>query len=408
MIAKLFWFFVSTIFYTYLGYPILVALFSRVRPYRGRGSSIQRKLDSPPSVTLLIAAYNEEEVISRKLRNSLLIDYPSDKLQILVAADGSDDRTAHIVETYYDHGIELSYNRPRDGKMSAINRAITKARGDIVVFSDANNFYEPETIRELIKEFRDPSVGAVTGSKTISNGDGMLGESEGMYWKYESFIRRQETRLGNCTGVVGEVLAVRRELYEPPPDYIINDDFYMAVNLIRRGYRVVYAPQARSIERISPSVKDEVTRRTRIIAGRYQALAHAGQWMPWNRPIVVWQLISHKILRLLVPFAMIGAFVTNLVLVLRPPARGKVALFNLAPPWNGILFLLQVLFYGTSILGNRKQRKGLLGKLLYLPTFLTNSNYATLTGFYRYISKQQSNRWQRVRRRDTFDLKGDK
>jgi len=278
MIAKLFWFFVSTIFYTYLGYPYWWRC-SRVCAPTGVGQFYSEKTGLSPSVTLLIAAYNEEEVISRKLRNSLLIDYPSDKLQILVAADGSDDRTAHIVETYYDHGIELSYNRPRDGKMSAINRAITKARGDIVVFSDANNFYEPETIRELIKEFRDPSVGAVTGTKTISNAMGCWG-IRGMYWKYESFIRRQETRLGNCTGVVGEVLAVRRELYEPPPDYIINDDFYMAVNLIRRGYRVVYAPQARSIERISPSVKDEVTRRTRIIAGRYQALAHAGQWMP--------------------------------------------------------------------------------------------------------------------------------
>lgn len=394
MIATLFWWCVSAILYTYLGYPALLTLLARLRP------KPPQYAPTTPPVTLLIAAYNEETVIAQKLENSLALDYPRDKLQILVAADGSSDHTPDLVRGYAHRGVELSYSPPRRGKMAAINRAMTQARGEIVVFSDANNLYEPAVLAELVPPFTNPRVGAVTGAKSILSGDGALGESEGLYWRYESFIKKQETRLGCCTGVAGEILAIRRNLFELPPDNIINDDFYLAMSLIKRGYRVVYAPQARSWERVSLSAQDEVARRARIVAGRYQAIALAPQLLPWQRPLVVWQVLSHKFLRPLVPLAMMGALLANLLTVFWPDRSRRNNLFHLTPPFNGLMLLLQLLFYGLAWLGNSIERRGKLGKLLYLPTFLVNSNLAALIGLYRSLTGGQTSLWQRVRRRE--------
>jgi cellulose synthase/poly-beta-1,6-N-acetylglucosamine synthase-like glycosyltransferase len=304
------------------------------------------------------------------------------------------------VRGYANQQVELSYSPPRRGKMAAINRAMPQARGEIIVFSDANNEYAPDTLRELVRPFADPTVGAVSGAKTIARGDGALGDSEGLYWKYESFIKQAETRLGSCTGVAGEILALRRELFELPPDNIINDDFYMAMRIIARGHRLVYAPRARSTEHVSASAQDEVARRARIVAGRYQAIALAHRLVPLRRPLVAWQIISHKFLRPLVPLAMFGALLTNVIAVLFPSRRRDQRLQHLAPPVNWLLMLAQVLFYALAWVGNHTERGGTVGKLLYLPTFLVNSNLAAVIGLYRFLSRRQTTLWQRVRRRD--------
>lgn len=396
MIAILFWFFVGSVLYTYVGYPLLLALLARLRP-------LPQQLATPttPTVTLLIAAYNEEDTIAAKLDNSLALDYPRDRLQILVAADGSEDGTAEIVRSYVERGsgVELSFSMPRRGKVAAINAAMPKARGEIVVLSDANNFYSPESLRELIAPFADPTVGAVTGAKRIAPGDGALGESEGLYWKYESLIRQQETRLGCCTGVAGEMLALRRELFEAPPDTIINDDFYLAMRLIRRGYRVVYAPNACSVEPVSPTAQNEVARRARIIAGRYQAIALAPRLVPLRRPLVAWQIVSHKFLRPLVPMAMAGALITNLAAVVWPVSAPNQPWYHLPPPASWILLGLQLLFYGLAWFGGRVKVESSLGRMLYLPTFLLNSNLAAVIGLFRFLTRRQTPLWQRVPRR---------
>ena len=394
MIPKLFWLAVSAIIYTYAGYPLLLTLLARTRP------KPQPCHATTPSITLLIAAYNEQAIIARKLENSLALDYPRERLQILVAADGSGDGTPDIVHAYAARGVELSYSPPRRGKMAAINRAMQRATGEIVVFSDANNMYESNALRELAAPFVDPTVGAVTGAKSIVRGDGALGESEGLYWKYESFIKEQETRLGSTTGAAGEILAIRRDLFETPPDYVINDDFYMAMRLVQRGYRVIYAPQARSWERVSLSAQDEITRRARIVAGRYQALALAPRLLPFDRPLVIWQVVSHKFLRPLVPFAMLGALLANLLAVVRPRRAARPSLSGLTPPFNWIMLWLQLLFYGLAWLGNMVETQGAMGKLLYLPTFLVNSNLAALIGLYRSLTKGQTTLWQRAQRRE--------
>lgn len=372
---------VGMILYTYLAYPALLAVMARLWPH-----PVQTAVFTP-TVTLLIAAYNEEEMIAQKIENSLALDYPPERLQILVAADGSTDRTAELVAAYAHQNVLLNYEPARRGKMAAINRAMPRATGEIVLFSDANNFYQTNALRELVQPFADASVGAASGAKVIAKGDGVLGESEGLYWRYESFIKEKETAVHSSVGVAGEMLAIRRCLFEPPPDDVINDDFYMAARLLHRGYRVVYVPAARSIERISPTAQDEVARRARIVAGRYQAIWRSRETVPWKRPLLAWQIVSHKFLRPLVPLAMITAAMTNLLLAFR------------ARPLARLLLLLQIAFYGTAVFGSYFHPGGKLGKLLYLPTYLVRSNLAALFGLGRFLAGKQTTRWQRVPRR---------
>ncbi len=376
----IFWVCVAFIGYAYAGYPLLLAVAARLTPRPAAGPAAE------PTVTLLIAAHNEQAVIAQKLENSLALDYPRERLQIIVAADGSDDQTVALTRQYAARGVELSFRPERRGKMAAINQAMTRAAGDVVVFSDANNLYAPDALRWLVAPFGAAQVGAVTGAKTILRGDGGLGDSEGLYWKYEGYIKTWESRLGVCTGVAGEILAVRRALYTPPPDGVINDDFYIAMRIVKAGYQVLYAPQARSAERVSASARDERARRARIVAGRYQALALAPGWLPWDRPRVVWQVLSHKFTRPLVPVAMLGALAANLALAVEGPLM-----------WRGLLGL-QALFYVLAGLGERLKRWGPLGRLLYLPAFLVNSNLAALMGLARFLTRRQTSVWERARR----------
>jgi cellulose synthase/poly-beta-1,6-N-acetylglucosamine synthase-like glycosyltransferase len=349
---------------------------------------------------MLIAAYNEKNVIEDKIKNSLKIKYPNDKLQILVITDGSDDGTDQVVKSFENEGIKLLHQPERKGKMAAINRAMPHATGEIIVFSDANNFYKPDTIQKLVQPFVDPHVGAVSGSKTIEKGDGELGNSEGLYWKYESFIKKQESRVSSCTSVAGEILAIRKNLYSTPPNHIINDDFFSAMQTLRQGYKLVYAEDAKSTERISPSAKDEMIRRRRINAGRYQAISMSFRLLPKN-PILIWQIVSHKYLRPLVPFFMIIVFLLNLIAVLIPYQRPD-SWFYLSQPFGFILLILQIIFYLMAIIGmkiEKQQGNSRLRLLFYLPTFLVNSNFAALQGFFQFIKGGQGHLWQKVERR---------
>jgi biofilm PGA synthesis N-glycosyltransferase PgaC len=394
IIALLFWLSLGGIMYTYFGYPVLIFILAKM---------IQKPETYPtykPSVTLLIAAYDEETVIEDKIKNALSMDYPKGLLQILVVTDGSRDRTPEIAKRYTPYGIEILHEPERRGKMAAINRALPSSRGEIVIFSDANNYYQPDTILKLTQPFENPSVGAVTGAKVIGQGDGSLGASEGLYWKYESFIKKQESRAGSCTSAAGEVLAIRKNLYSPAPEDVINDDFYIAMQIVRNGYRLIYVPDAKSIERVSPSAQDEIARRTRINAGRFQAIAMAKQILPFNRPLLVWQILSHKFLRPIVPFFMIGTALFNLIAVFFPPAMK--GFWILSQPYSIIFLGSQFLFYALAWIGmkvgNRDDQNKLV-RLFYIPTFLINSNYAALMGFFRFLRGSQSHMWERIQRR---------
>jgi poly-beta-1,6-N-acetyl-D-glucosamine synthase len=393
MFGLIFWLCVLGILYTYLGYPLLITVLAHTKP--------KKVFNEPlimPMVTLLIAAYNEEAVIEGKLTNSLALKYPKDSLQIIVAADGSNDKTSLIVKSFQDQGVELSYIPDREGKMAAINRVMPKVKGEIIVFSDANNVYNENAIIELVKPFIHAAVGAVTGAKVIIKDERTLSNSEGAYWKYESFIKKQESRWGCTIGAAGEIFAIRRHLYIPPPKNIINDDFYIVSRIVQKGYNVIYNPSAQSYELVSATAQDEIERRARITAGRYQTILQAGQLVPFKRPIVAWQMVSHKFLRPLVPFGMIGAGVAVIGAVAFPVSGESNPLLYLAKPFNFVFLLLQLVFYALAILGNNFKIEGKIGKLLYIPTFLVNSNLAALVGLYRYITNRQAHIWQRVQR----------
>lgn len=394
MIGILFWLSILFVFYVYAGYPLLLALLARLRP------KSPEYAQNFPTVSIIIAAYNEEKVIAQKLDNTLAIDYPKDRLQILVLNDCSEDRTAEIVESYADRGVEMITSAQRSGKMKNVIRGVQMARGEVILISDATNIYAPNVLRELTPPFSDPTVGAVFGARDIVRGDGALGDSEGLYWKYESFIQQQETRLGSSTGAFGDIFAIRHSLFESPPVNIINDDFFISMQLVKKGYRVVYRPQARTSERVSPTAQDEIARRTRMIAGRYQAISLAGQYLPFNRPRLVWQVVSHKFFRPLVPFAMIGALLFNLAAVIWPPLPGPLGFVRLAAPWNWIFGAAQVIFYLLALVGRSFERTNMAAKVLYLPTFLVNSNFAAVLGLYRFLTGKQSALWKRVPRRD--------
>lgn len=381
--------------YTLVGYPVLVAALGRVRRRRIPSTP---SAPPPPSVSLVIPAFNEEAVIGHKLENAFSLDYASEKLEIIVATDGSTDRTVDIVSGYASRGVRLSHDPRRRGKVSALNRAMPLATGDIVVISDANTLLDEPALRAIVGPFVDPEVGLVAGAKHIMTGDGALAASEGLYWKYESFIKLHESLLGSCLGVSGELLAVRRELFDPIPDGVVNDDTYLLMHVIESGYRSRYAPDARSYERVSETQADERERRARMVAGRLDVIFRRHR-LPWRRPLLMWQFVSHKVLRAFLPLTMLSALVANVVAVATRERRRLD---------TGIL-AAQVGFYLLAAVGRRGSPaagaglNGRVRKALYIPTFLVESNAAALEGLGRFLLRNQSASWTRAARRPLDD-----
>ncbi|HKJ39873.1 MAG TPA: glycosyltransferase family 2 protein [Anaerolineales bacterium] len=392
IVSLFFWLSVLFVVYTYIGYPILIGILARAKPQSIKYSNLE------PSITLLITAYNEEAVIYNKIENSLALEYPKNKLQILIAADGSTDGTQEIVRKFSDQAVELSFSPERAGKIVAMNRAVLKARGEIIVFSDANNMYEPGALRELLAPFSDKNVGATTGAKMIIQDGSDLGSAEGIYWKYESWIKKNETAFSSCIGAVGEMLAVRRDLYVPPPKHVINDDYFIVLELLKRGYRVSYVPEARSFENVSVRESDEIIRRSRMTTGKYQAIFGFFNLLPFGRPVLLWQIVSHKYFRAFLPFGFIGAFLANILLIILPPQADSFPTVALIHPYDWLLMISQLVFYGAAFLPGEKRAGGMLGKVLYIPAYLVNSNIAVLKGLYGFLTRKQTNIWERVRR----------
>lgn len=389
MLGLLFWLSVLFVIYVYFGYPILITVMALFYKHPVYDSNYT------PTVTLLITAHNEEKIISEKLKNSLALEYPQDRLRILVADDGSVDRSADIVRSFADQGVDLISYSERKGKLTAINKSMKAIKSDIVLLSDADNYYNHDTLREIVKPFIDPSIGAVSGGRGVVGKDA-LGNAEGTYWKYEEFIKRQESKIGSCVGVAGDALAIRRELYPYPPNNIINDDFFIALSIIKQGFRVVYAPMARSFHPVSNTVQGEVERRSRMVAGRYQSLLFSKKFLPYNQPKVLWQVLSHKYFRPIIPFSMLVALLTNILTIFVQENVNFPIWLKLSWPYNWILFTLQMLFYFTAFVGMQYRFNGLFGKMLYIPTFFVNSNFAAVRGLYRYLTDHQSVKWNRV------------
>ncbi len=369
----------AVLFYHYLGYPALLWLLAKIQP-----RPIQVGAYQPP-VSLIISAYNEAAVIREKIENSLQLDYS--QLEIILISDGSDDETAEIAQGFARQGIISLHQPERRGKGAAMNRAARQATGEILVFSDANAFYLPDAISKIAGNFNDPAVGCVTGKKTVRREKGTAGEGEGLYWRYESAIKTWESALNSTAGVVGEMIALRRQMFQPIPAGVINDDVYLGLFTQRAGYRVAYEPQAISWERPSASMDDDMARRRRMTAGRFQAFFKPS-WWPLNNPIGFFMLVSHKFLRLLLPFFMIGALAGNIGMWL---AGDMPAFFEFA-------LIAQLLFYGLAGFGWLGDKIGRKWKLSGVAYYIVSGNLSSLAGLSRYLSGKQTPLWQKAAR----------
>lgn len=386
--AFIFWASVLFIVYTYVGYPlVLFALSSLVQIERDlvflfrRGERRRRRDDARlPGVTLGFAAYNEEDVIEEKVRNCLALNYPREKLEILVISDGSNDQTEVVVAKYLSHGIRLLADGERRGKAARMNQIVEMASSPVVVFSDANTIYDPDALNAIVRHFEDERVGAVCGEVRLTGPSGEL-ESESLYWRYEVVLKFLENKLDLVIGSNGPIYAVRREYYEPIPDDTIVDDFVIPMLIRGKGYRLVYDPEAVAHEKTTGSLEGEMIRRQRIGAGNWQAASMLRGMLHPLQGRVAFSFWSHKVFRWSVPLAMIVALVSNLPLVGRHP--------------YGLLMLLQVAFYAAAGVGHLTGGQGGLGRLCRVPQTFVEMNLGLLSGLVRFVSGSQRVTWAR-------------
>ena len=379
-------FFTSGFFviYHYLLYPATAILLSR-RKVVSLLAPTSEDNDALPPVTLLIAAYNEASVIEHKLHNSLALDYPRAKLEILVVSDGSNDETPNIVASFAAQGVRSLFEPKRRGKTAALNRGVELASGEIVVFSDANNDFGPNAIRLLVRHFNEATVGGVSGAKKIyMDADRESAVGDGLYWRYESALKQAESRLGSITAADGEIFAIRRNLYRPINPVLINDDAAITLNLVQNDYRVLYEPEAHSFEHASIHIEDDFHVKVRMVAGGFQTLFHYWRFLLLPRSWFALAFLSHKVLRWLMPIFLIAFAVASLSLYER--RLGQLAI------------IAQLLFYGLAIAGWRQRRAGALPNYLYIPFYFCTMNLAALLGLIRFLSGSQTTLWRKARR----------
>ncbi len=355
----------------YVGYPVGVILAAR----RWGKPPVPLAADPDlPEITFVIAAYNEERVIEAKLRNTLSLDYPPDRLRIVVAAQGSSDATASIARSFELHGVTVLHDTRRSGKTAALNEAIAQCSSTIVVFSDANNAFAGDALQRLVRHFSDSAVGGVSGLKQIRPADdreSSVGDS--LYWKYEAAIKSAESSLGSITAADGEIFAMRRALYRMLDPTLINDDAALTIAIVQSGQRVVYDPTAKSFEDASITIGDDFNVKVRMVSGGFQTLHRNWRFLLSPRRLFSWQFFCHKTLRWTAPELLIALFLANVT--------------QLHQPMFAILFGLQVGFYGLATAGLflRSGTKP-LPNMLYVPFYFCAMNLAALLGLYRYMT----------------------
>jgi cellulose synthase/poly-beta-1,6-N-acetylglucosamine synthase-like glycosyltransferase len=337
-----------------------------------------------PSVTIIIPAYNEEDCIEEKLLNSLALDYPADKLEIIISSDNSTDRTAEIVRKYVDDRIKFNEFKKRSGKMGVLNKSVPLAGGDILVFTDANALFDKDAIRNMVRHFADENVGCVSGAKIITVDDSSTAAGEGLYWQWESFLKQQESRLSSCAGADGAAYAIRKKLYPfPPDDVIIMDDFAVSLRIIARGYRCIYDPGVRAYEKSSTDIVEEFRRKGRILAGAMTVLIDMKNLLRPGSPIFL-QLWSHKVLRWFSILFMGTAFFSNIFLADSQPYQ--------------ILLLIQSLFYLCVVMGFGFNAYGQRKGLFYIPFYFFLINLSQLFGLVGYLGKKYAPAWEKIER----------
>jgi cellulose synthase/poly-beta-1,6-N-acetylglucosamine synthase-like glycosyltransferase len=381
MIETLFWLALSWIVYVYVGYPLCLALISAIRqPHDMPGAPPEL-----PAVTLIVSAYNEEAVIAAKVENSLALDYPADRLEVMVVSDACSDRTDDIVRSFTDPRVRLLRMPNRGGKTAGLNAAVAAASGAIVVFSDANAMYVPDAIRQLVRPFADPAVGAVTGEQRYHAADsGSAGEGEGLYWKYELWIKRMESRISSVVGGDGAIYAIRRALYWPmqPEDV---SDFVNPVQIVMAGYRNVYAPEAAAYEHSGDSDQKEFRRKVRIVNQSWRACLKLPQAAnPLRGGLFAWQLLSHKIMRWWAPLAFVVLALCTAFLF----ARGG---------WYAMAGWGQTVCYTLAVAGYLWPASRARPRVIAVPYYFALVNVASMKGIVEAFRGKTYATWATVR-----------
>ncbi|KAA0227211.1 glycosyltransferase family 2 protein [candidate division KSB1 bacterium] len=375
-----FWICVFLILWVYVGYPLLLWAMNRFLPAK----PVQRA-EIEPVVTLMISAYNEENVIRRKIENSINLDYPRAKLDIIVISDCSEDGTDAIVREYEAQNVRLLRMPERGGKTAGLNAAMPHARGEIVIFSDANAMYHRAVVRNMARNFADPSVGCVTGESRYNvEGSSQSSESENLYWRYELALKKMESNVSSLVGGDGAIYAIRKKLFKPlqPSDL---SDFVNPLQISAQGFRNVYEPEAISYEDAGETFEKEFRRKVRIVNRAWRGLWRVASVLnPLRFGFFTIQVISHKFLRWLIPVFMAGALLSNALLVTQSP-------FFL------VIGIGQILFYMLATVGWLQSQRGAIPRAFYVPYYFCLVNYASLLGILNYYRGQTFTMWQTVR-----------
>jgi len=386
----LFWLFLFIIFYAYIGYGILLFLLIRIKRFMGKGKTKPIFPELEPDVTLFITAYNEKDFVAEKMKNSYELDYPSDKLHIVWVTDGSDDGTPELLKEY--QGVEVHHQPERRGKIAAMNRGVKLVTTPIVVFCDANTMLGKESIRRIVHLFNDPKVGCVSGEKRIfsKDKDAAAGAGEGLYWKYESTLKKWDAELYSVVGAAGELFAIRTELYHEVEADTLLDDFIVSLRTAQSGYVIQYDPDAYAIETASANVKEELKRKIRISAGGIQSVIRLKSLLNiFKYGTLSFQYISHRVLRwTLAPLSLLLLLPINVALAW---SKGFFGLYS-------TLFYLQIVFYISALLGWYLENRTIRIKALFVPYYFFIMNLSVFLGFIRYIKRSQSVNWERAKR----------
>lgn len=387
----LFWATLLIVFYTYLGYGILLYIIIRLkRLFVGKPHEAAMPDDSQlPTITLLICAYNEEDVVAEKMTNTLAIDYPRDKFRIMWVTDGSTDRTNELLKAYPE--VDVVFSPERRGKSAALKHGLQKLQTRYVAFTDANTMINPGAMREIARLFMDPTVGCVSGEKRVAaRKEGqMAAEGEGLYWRYESTLKKWDSELYSAMGAAGELYAIDPQLVRHVPDNALLDDFMMSMYIVEDGKRIAYTPDAYAQEYGSANIFEESKRKRRIAAGGLQSIWWLRSLLnPFKQPLVTFQYVSHRVLRWsITPISMTILLVINILL-----STLRAGLFF------DIMLALQIIFYLAAFAGWVLSRHGIKNKLLYTAYYFVFMNLNVFRGMSYLCTHNNSGAWEKAKR----------
>ena len=387
----LFWAMLLIVFYTYIGYGILLYIIIRLkRFFRGKPREAVLPPDEElPDMTLLICAYNEEDVVAEKMKNTLAIDYPKDKFRIMWVTDGSNDHTNELLKAYPE--VDIVFSPERRGKSAALKHGLRELKTRYVAFTDANTMLNPGAMKEIARQFMDPTVGCVSGEKRVmakKDGD-MAAQGEGLYWRYESTLKRWDSELYSTMGAAGELYAIDPTLVREVPDEALLDDFMMSMYVVEAGKRIAYAPDAYAQEYGSANIFEESKRKRRIAAGGLQSIWWLRRMLnPMRQPLVTFQYVSHRVLRWSVtPVAMIILLIVN----------GLLSIMG-AGLFYDIILILQTLFYTMALIGWLSSRYGHKNKILYTIYYFVFMNINVFRGMAYLRTHGKSGAWEKAKR----------